>query len=64
MAEVLMMLGMGRLFHQLDLALSPPDYDLKLDIAPTPGPESKFKVLVKGRRLPAPSHLAGPGGGS
>ena len=50
MAEVLMMLGMGRLFHQLDLALSPPDYDLKLDVAPTPGPELKFKVLVKGRR--------------
>jgi hypothetical protein len=50
MAEVLMMLGMGRLFHQLDLALSPPDYDLKLDVAPTPGPEAKFKVLVNGRR--------------
>ena len=50
MAEVLMMLGMGRLFHQLDLVLSPPDYKLKLDVAPTPGPELKFKVLVKGRR--------------
>ena len=50
MAEVLMMLGMGRLFYQLDMALSPPDYDLKLDVAPTPGPESKFKILVKGRR--------------
>ena len=60
MAEVLMMLSMGRLFHQLDLALSPPDYDLKLDVAPTPGPESKFKVSVKGRRHAAIVETAVP----
>ncbi len=50
MAEVLMMLGMGRLFHQLDLALDPPDYNLKLHVSPTPGPEMGFKVRVNGRR--------------
>lgn len=50
MAEVIMMLSMGRLFHQLDLSLSPADYDLKLSVAPTPGPETKFKVKVNGRR--------------
>jgi cytochrome P450 len=50
MAEVLMMLGMGRLFHQLELALSPPDYELKLSVTPTPGPEASFAVKVVGRR--------------
>jgi cytochrome P450 len=48
MAEVLMMLGMGRLFHQLELALSPPDYELKLSVTPTP--EESFAVKVVGRR--------------
>lgn len=50
MAEVLMMLGMGRLFYQLELALIPADYELKLHVSPTPGPEMQFKVQVVGRR--------------
>lgn len=58
LAEVLMMLSMGRLFHQLELALTPPDYDLKLSVSPTPGPEMQFKVRVVGRRQKQTSHSA------
>lgn len=50
MAEVQIMLTMARLFHQRQLALTPPDYILKQKVAPTPGPEQGFKVRVIGQR--------------
>jgi cytochrome P450 len=50
MAEVQIMLTMATLFHRLRLELDPLDYELKQKVAPTPGPESKFKVRVVGRR--------------
>jgi len=46
MAEVLMMLMMARMFHRLNFQLIPPDYELKLNVAPAPGPELGFKVRV------------------
>jgi len=49
-AEVILMMTMAELFYLFDLELVPKDYDLKIKTAPTPGPEMKFKVLVKGRR--------------
>lgn len=50
LAEMQMMLSMARLFYRLDLQLDPLDYDLKITVAPTPGPERGFKVKVKGYR--------------
>jgi cytochrome P450 len=46
MAEVLMMLMMSRMFNRLGFELVPPDYELKLNVAPAPGPELGFKVRV------------------
>jgi len=50
LAEVQIALSMARLFHQLDLALDPPGYQLKTKTAPTPGPAMDFKVKVVGWR--------------
>ena len=50
LAEVQIALSMARLFYKLDLALESPDYVLKTKTAPTPGPATDFKVLVKGYR--------------
>lgn len=50
LAEVEIMLTMARLLHRRRLALTPPDYSLKLKVAPTPGPELGFKVRVVGDR--------------
>jgi len=49
-ADMLMPLSMARLFHKLDMELSPPDYVLKTKTAPTPGPSMKFEIRVKGLR--------------
>ncbi len=49
-AEVILMMTMAELFYLFDLEMVPRDYNLKIKTAPTPGPEMKFKVLVKGRR--------------
>ncbi len=50
MAEVQMMLTMATLFHRLRMELVPANYELKLKVVPTPGPEMKFRVRVTGRR--------------
>jgi cytochrome P450 len=50
MAEVQMMLTMGRLLHRLDLELVPLDYTLKTIVNPAPGPEYGFTVKVASRR--------------
>jgi cytochrome P450 len=52
-ADMLMPLSMARLFHKLDMELSPPDYVLKTKTAPTPGPSMKFEIRVKGLRKQA-----------
>lgn len=50
LAEVQLALSMARLFHQYELELDPPDYQLKTKMAPTPGPAMSFRVRVKGLR--------------
>ncbi len=50
LAEVEIMLTMARVLHRRRLALTPPDYTLKLKVAPTPGPEMGFRVRVLGER--------------
>lgn len=59
LAEVQMSLTAARLFHRLDLALDPPDYELETKTAPTPGPSMKFSVAVKGERNLAALAAAG-----
>jgi cytochrome P450 len=50
LAEVQLALSMARLFYKYDLALDPPDYQLKTKVAPTPGPAMDFRVRVRGFR--------------
>ncbi len=50
LAETLIMLSMATLIHRRTLRLNPVDYQMKLSVAPTPGPEMKFKVRVIGQR--------------
>jgi cytochrome P450 len=50
LAEVQMALSMARVFHKLELELTPPGYVLKTKTAPTPGPAMDFKVRVKAYR--------------
>lgn len=50
LAEVQMALSMARVFHKLELELTPPGYLLKTKTAPTPGPAMDFKVRVKAYR--------------
>ncbi len=50
MGEALIMLVVGTLLHQVELALPTPDYRLKTHIAPIPGPDKAFAVQVKGKR--------------
>ncbi len=50
LAEVQMALTMARVFHKLELELTPPGYALKTKTAPTPGPAMDFKVRVKAYR--------------
>jgi cytochrome P450 len=50
LAEVQMALTMARLFYKLDLALEPPGYVLQKKSLPTPGPSTRFRVRVVGRR--------------
>lgn len=45
-----MALSMARVFHKLELELTPPGYLLKTKTAPTPGPAMDFKVRVKAYR--------------
>lgn len=53
LAEVLLAMTMAEVFHNFDLELETPDYELKTKTAPTPGPAMSFKVKVKARRTAA-----------
>ena len=50
MGEALIMLVIATLFRNLRLALPTPDYRLKTEIAPIPGPNRKFAVRVVEKR--------------
>ena len=50
MGEALIMLVIATLFRNLRLALPTPDYRLKTEIAPIPGPHRKFAVRVVEKR--------------
>lgn len=50
LAEMQIMLSMARVFHKLDLALEPANYQLKTKTTPAPGPALNFKVRVNGYR--------------
>lgn len=49
-AKVQMLLTMAQLFHELELELESPNYELALSALPAPGPSKHFKVRVKKRR--------------
>lgn len=50
LAEVQIILTIGTLLHDLDMTMWPPDYQLKIDPAPTPSPDSGFKFRIEQRR--------------
>ena len=41
---------MAAIVHQVDLALDPPDYVLKVSPAPTPSPDDRFRFRVLRQR--------------
>ncbi|MCA9935219.1 MAG: cytochrome P450 [Ardenticatenaceae bacterium] len=49
-AEVEMILTMATMLHAVQLEMSPRNYDLKIDPAPTPHPDKNFRVQVVARR--------------
>ncbi len=49
-AEYQLMLTIATMVHHLDLALTPPDYQVKQALTPTPSPGFGFRVRVTGRR--------------
>ena len=50
LAEALVMLNVAVIVHQVELALDPPDYTLKLVRTPLTQPASSFRIRVKRRR--------------
>ncbi|MDX2004347.1 MAG: cytochrome P450 [Meiothermus sp.] len=50
MGEALIMLVLATLVHQVDLELPHPNYRLRTQIAPIPGPHKNFTVRVRGPR--------------
>lgn len=53
MGEALIMLVTAALLHQTELALPRPDYKLRSQIAPIPGPHKRFRVRVVRQRAAA-----------
>ena len=49
-AEVAIAVTMATIVHEADLALDPPDYQLKISPAPTPSPDDGFRFRVLRRR--------------
>ncbi len=50
LAEVLIMLNAATLLHTVRLEMDPPDYELKIDPAPTQKPDKGFQLRVVERR--------------
>jgi cytochrome P450/CRP-like cAMP-binding protein len=57
LVDMLIMLTIGRLLHQVELALDPPDYELGLSVAPFPAPSPDFTVRLVQTRLTRPAPL-------
>ncbi len=51
-AEVQIMMTILTIVHSVDLVMDPPDYQLKIDPAPTPSPDKGFKIKLTGWRQP------------
>ena len=51
-AEVSIAATMATIVHEIEPALDPPDYALKISPAPTPSPDDRFKFRVVRRRHP------------
>ena len=49
-AEVAIAATMATIVHEIEPALDPPDYVLKISPAPTPSPDDRFKFRVRRRR--------------
>ena len=49
-AEVEIMLTAATIFHDFELALDPPDYQLKMTFSPSPAPDGRCRVRVVRRR--------------
>ncbi len=49
-AEVQIMVTMLTITHSVNLVMDPPDYQLKIDPAPTPSPNKDFKIKLTGWR--------------
>ncbi|MYN65794.1 MAG: cytochrome P450 [Acidobacteria bacterium] len=49
-AEVSIAATMATIVHEVELALDPPDYVLKISPVPTPSPDDRFRIRMKRRR--------------
>jgi len=59
LVETVVMTTMAALLHTLNLELHPPDYEMRTAIDPVPGPESRFRLRVVGRRQAGTGVLEG-----
>lgn len=53
LVETVVLTTVAALLHTLDLELHPHNYELRTATKPVPGPESGFRLRVRGRRFPA-----------
>ena len=58
-AEVSIAATMATIVHEVELALDPPDYALKISPVPTPSPDDRFRIRVKRRRRRAADATSG-----
>ena len=58
-AEVAIAATMATIVHEVELALDPPDYVLKISPVPTPSPDDRFRIRVKRRRRRAADATSG-----
>lgn len=59
LAEILMMLTLAQIVRRAEVRIDPPDYEMKINAVPTPGPADDFKVFVE-RLRPDPTATAKP----
>lgn len=58
-AEVSIAATMATIVHEVELALDPPDYVLKISPVPTPSPDDRFRIRVTRRRRRAGDATSG-----